>query len=103
MSSNGVTLNSTMLYLRPMVQPRFQIRNAAQWLVKSKRFNNFQKAIQYILHLEMYNTEQFKALMAAYYDATNYIEKYANTYDINNYRSSSSKCYGEDEHMWFKK
>jgi len=99
---SGLRPNSITLYLRPIAyQQRYQIRNAAAWLVQKKFFVSFNKALKYMLFLEEYKPSTYANIMSAYYDAVDYKVSYKRTYNINDYRSSDSNLYGQEPHMWY--
>lgn len=95
---------STTLYLRPTeYQTRYQIRNAAAWLVKKKQFILFDNAIRYLIYLQNKRPYKFKEIMAAYYDTLTDDKSYISmTYKpIDTYRTSHYKSYGDEPHMWY--
>ena len=94
--------NSTTLYLRPIeYQQPYQIRNAANMLVKQGQFNCVINATNWLVNLEESNSWKFKHIMDKYYELTDYKTDYKNTYDINTYMSNNHNAYGEEPHMWY--
>lgn len=99
--------NSITMYLRPLeYQQRYQIRNAAKWLVYKKKFLHFNNALRWLSYLEKTNPWVYKNILSTYYKETDYktyfkSSVYSNNYDVNFYKTSNYNSYGDEPHMWF--
>jgi hypothetical protein len=99
---SGLIKNEITLYLKPIssLQP-YQINDCARWLVSLKRFEDYHSARLWLNYLEQHHVWRFKAIMADYFNATDYAQDFIDKRDVNAYRSSASNSYGDEPHMWF--
>lgn len=99
---SGLSPNSLTLYLRPLAAiPPYQVNNCARWLLMNGMFRNYRDARMWLNGLEQNQPWRFKSIMSSYYDSTDYKQDYIDKRDVNKYRSTNTKSYGEDPHMWF--
>jgi hypothetical protein len=98
---SGLIPNSLTLYLRPVEYiPPFQVNNCARWMVAHNKFSTFLHAKKWLLVMEETKPWIYKAVMANYFDATDYKPSVNSNRDVNQYRSTNSNSYGEEWHMW---
>lgn len=96
------TKNSLTLYMRPMASiPPYQVNNCAKWLVQRGQFKDFLQAKLWLINQEQTEPWNYRAILAEYFDATDYQSDYKSKRDVNKYRSTQSNYYGEDAHMWY--
>lgn len=82
--------------------PPYQVSNCAHWLVSNGKFRDHATAMVWLQHKERFDAFRYKAVLAAYFEATDYKQDYMDHRDVNKYRSSISNSYGEDSHMWWR-
>jgi hypothetical protein len=98
---SGLVPNSLTLYLRPIEYiPPFVINDCATWLVKNGKFPNIYSAKMWLANTSYNNAYLYKAVLANFFDATNYLPSVVDHRDVNRYRSNGIR-YGQEAHMWW--
>ncbi len=95
--------NDITLYLRPIYAlPEYKKNEAAVWLYNGypRYFKSPKEARVWLGRLEDTNPAGFKIVMSKFYWNNEYHSKYQSTRDMNKYRSTNVKTYGDEAHMY---
>lgn len=99
---SGYYANSLTLYMRPAFAiPAYQQKNCAAWLTAQEFFPSIEVASRWLDWLARTDSQRFKSIMSAYFEATDYRQKYIRPGDSNRYQTSDVNFYGDDPHMWY--
>lgn len=99
---SGYYQNSLTLYMRPhFAIPPYQQKNCAAWLVSQNLFNTIEVASRWLDWLARTDSQRYKSIMSAYFNATDYRQLYIRPGDPDRYQTSNVNFYGDEPHMYF--
>lgn len=95
------TSNSLTIYMRPIdYQPEFRLKEIARILTINGYFPNMPHALQYLVNLQWNNPRKFLEMVSVFYSRIEKIDKQPKRQNTNLYRSTSTKHYGDEYHMY---